>query len=92
MIYLVLDILFYTPNGVENKKGYIFIVFLTILYTQIGYIYFLFKKYIHNEIYITTIKAQSSEERPLTLNFENYSIKYFCKFGLPMGGILYKIL
>jgi len=41
---------------------------------------------------ITTIKAQSSEERPLTLNFENYSIKYFCKFGLPMGGIEYKIL
>ena len=41
---------------------------------------------------ITTIKAQSSEERPLTLNFENYSIKYFCKFGLPMGGIVYKIL
>ncbi len=45
-----------------------------------------------NISYITTIKAQSSEERPLTLNFENYSIKYFCKFGLPKGGIVYKIL
>jgi len=47
---------------------------------------------IRDFIFITTIKAQSSEERPLTLNFENYSIKYFCKFGLPMGGIEYKIL
>ena len=43
-----------------------------------------------NMYIITTIKAQSSEERPLTLNFKNYSIKYFCKFRLPMDGIIYR--
>jgi hypothetical protein len=87
MIYPVLDILFYTPNGIENKKGYIFIVFLAILYTPNWIYIFLFKKIYQNEIYMFFYLIKNISETRVKKCICIYAVECFYVNVYPNSGI-----